>query len=61
MTIDNNDHFADLVFYHVILKCYVVIDLKLGKVKHQDIGQMNMYLKRYKRKSVQTLIDFFIA
>jgi len=44
MTIDNDDHFADLVFYHVILKCYVVIDLKLGKVKHQDIGQMNMYL-----------------
>ena len=44
MTIDNDDHFADLVFYHVILKCYVVIDLKLGKVKHHDIGQMNMYL-----------------
>jgi len=44
MTIDNDDHFADLVFYHVILKCYVVIDLKLGKVKHQDVGQMNMYL-----------------
>ena len=44
MTIDNDDHFADLVLNHVILKCYVVIDLKLGKVKHQDIGQMNMYL-----------------
>lgn len=44
MTIDNDDYFADLVFYHVVLKCYVVIDLKLGQVKHQDIGQMNMYL-----------------
>ena len=44
MTIDNDDYFADLVFYHVVLKCYVVIDLKLGQVKHQDVGQMNMYL-----------------
>ncbi len=44
LTIDNDDYYADLVFYHVILKCYVIIDLKRGKVKHQDIGQMNMYL-----------------
>lgn len=44
LTIDNDDYYADLVFYHVILKCYVIIDLKRGKVKHEDIGQMNMYL-----------------
>jgi predicted nuclease of restriction endonuclease-like (RecB) superfamily len=44
LTIDNNDYYADLVFYHIILKCYVVIDLKTGKVRHEDIGQMNMYL-----------------
>lgn len=44
LTIDNDDYYADLVFYHVILKCYVIIDLKRGKVKHDDIGQMNMYL-----------------
>ena len=44
LTIDNDDYYADLVFYHVILKCYVVIDLKRGKVKNEDIGQMNMYL-----------------
>ena len=44
LTIDNENYYADLVFYHVILKCYVVIDLKRGKVRHQDIGQMNMYL-----------------
>ena len=44
ITIDNDEYFADLIFYHVILKCYVVIDLKLGKVKHQDLGQMNLYL-----------------
>jgi predicted nuclease of restriction endonuclease-like (RecB) superfamily len=44
LNIDNNNYYADLVFYHVILKCYVIIDLKVGKVTHQDIGQMNMYL-----------------
>ena len=44
LTIDNEDFYADLVFYHVVLKCYVIIDLKRGKVKHEDIGQMNMYL-----------------
>lgn len=41
----NNEHFyVDLVFYHRYLKCYVLIDLKINEVKHQDIGQMNMYL-----------------
>ncbi|MBO7439897.1 MAG: DUF1016 family protein [Bacteroidales bacterium] len=44
LTIDNEDYYTDLVFYHVVLKCYVIIDLKRGKVKHEDIGQMNMYL-----------------
>lgn len=44
LTIDNEDYHADLVFYHVILKCYVIIDLKRGKVRAEDIGQMNMYL-----------------
>ena len=41
----NNRHFrCDLVFYHRILKCFVLIDLKRGEVQHEDIGQMNMYL-----------------
>jgi predicted nuclease of restriction endonuclease-like (RecB) superfamily len=44
LTVDNTNYYADLVFYHIILKCYVVIDLKIGKVRHEDIGQMNMYL-----------------
>jgi len=44
LTINNTNYYADLVFYHVILKCYVVIDLKIGKVKQEDIGQMNLYL-----------------
>ena len=41
----NNEHFkVDLVFYHRILRCFVLLDLKIGQVRHQDIGQMNMYL-----------------
>jgi predicted nuclease of restriction endonuclease-like (RecB) superfamily len=44
LTVNNTNYYVDLVFYHVILKCYVVIDLKIGKVKQEDIGQMNLYL-----------------
>lgn len=41
----NNEHYrVDLVFYHRILRCFVLIDLKIGDVRHHDIGQMNMYL-----------------
>jgi predicted nuclease of restriction endonuclease-like (RecB) superfamily len=41
----NNKHFRiDLVFYHRILKCFVLIDLKISDIEHNDIGQMNMYL-----------------
>ena len=47
ITIDNEHHFIDLVFYHRILKCFVLIDLKTKKVKHQDIGQMNLYLNYF--------------
>lgn len=44
LTINNHHYHVDLVFYHRILRCFVLIDLKKGAVKHQDIGQMNMYL-----------------
>lgn len=47
ITIDNTHYYIDLVFYHRILKCFVLIDLKNTKVKHQDIGQMNMYLNYF--------------
>lgn len=46
--LDNDDYYVDLVFYHRILKCFVLIDLKIGKVTYQDIGQMNMYLNYFK-------------
>ena len=44
ITIDNEHHRVDLVFYHRFLRCFVLLDLKINKVKHHDIGQMNMYL-----------------
>ena len=44
ITIDNEHYKVDLVFYHRFLRCFVLIDLKIDKVKHHDIGQMNMYL-----------------
>lgn len=47
ITLDNNHFYVDLVFYHRILRCFVLIDLKKGKVTHQDIGQMNMYLNYF--------------
>jgi predicted nuclease of restriction endonuclease-like (RecB) superfamily len=47
---------VDLVFYHIILKCYVLIDLKRGEVEHGDIGQMNFYLN-YFRNEINTETD----
>lgn len=43
----DGDYFIDLVFYNVILKCYVLIDLKVGKITHQDVGQMDMYVRMF--------------
>ncbi len=44
ITVNNSHYRVDLVFYHRILRCFVLIDLKLDEVKHHDIGQMNLYL-----------------
>lgn len=41
---DNDHYYVNLEFYHKILKCFVLIDLKTKHIKNQDIGQMNMYL-----------------
>ncbi|TAE75261.1 MAG: DUF1016 domain-containing protein [Bacteroidetes bacterium] len=48
ITLDGVHYFVDLVFYHRILKCFVLIDLKLQKVSYGDIGQMNMYINYFK-------------
>ena len=50
ISIGNNHYYVDLVFYHRILNCFVLIDLKLGKATHQDIGQMNLYLNYFKKE-----------
>lgn len=44
---DDEDFYLDLVFYNFKLKCFLLIDLKLGKLKHQDIGQMDTYVRLY--------------
>jgi predicted nuclease of restriction endonuclease-like (RecB) superfamily len=48
ITFDNHHYYIDLVFYHRILKCHVLIDLKIGEFHHADAGQMNLYLNYYK-------------
>ena len=50
ITFDGRHFFIDLVFYNYILKCFVIIDLKLGDLNHQDIGQMQMYVNYYTRE-----------
>lgn len=46
---ENDKYFIDLVFYNFRLKCFVLIDLKVGKISHQDVGQMKMYVNMYDR------------
>ncbi len=48
ITLANTHYYVDLVFYHRILKCFVLIDLKINQATHKDIGQMNMYLNYFK-------------
>ena len=47
MRYDDEDFYVDLVFYHSILKCHVLIDLKLGKLTHEDVGQMDSYIRMW--------------
>lgn len=44
---EKEDYYIDLVFYNFILKCFVLLDLKIGKITHQDVGQMDMYVRMY--------------
>lgn len=50
ITLEGDHFWVDLVFYNRLLKCFVLIDLKIGKLTHQDIGQMQMYVNYYDRK-----------
>jgi predicted nuclease of restriction endonuclease-like (RecB) superfamily len=49
-TFEGDNFYVDLVLYNRLLKCYVLIDLKIGRLTHQDIGQMQMYVNYYDRK-----------
>lgn len=47
MQYEDENFYVDLVFYHSVLKCHVLIDLKLGKLTHQDVGQMDSYIRMF--------------
>ena len=53
LTLDGDHFYPDLVFYHIKLKCYVIIDLKVGKLSHADLGQMQLYVHYYDREVVE--------
>lgn len=50
ITVGEDHFFVDLVFYNYLLKCFVLIDLKAGKLTHQDIGQMDFYVRYYEKE-----------
>ncbi|MFM7823738.1 MAG: PDDEXK nuclease domain-containing protein, partial [Bacteroidota bacterium] len=50
ISLGNRHFFVDLVFYHRILKCFVLFELKTGEINHQDIGQMNLYLNYFSKE-----------
>lgn len=55
-TFDEDNYYVDLVLYNRLLKCYVLVDLKIGKINHQDLGQMQMYVNyfdRYEKKDFE--------
>jgi predicted nuclease of restriction endonuclease-like (RecB) superfamily len=54
LTLDGDHFYADLVFYHVILKCYVIIDIKTKKLTHADLGQMQLYVNYFDEEVVTT-------
>lgn len=50
ITLDGDHFYIDLVFYHTVLKCFVLIDLKVGKLTHADLGQIQFYVNYYNRE-----------
>ncbi|CCH56187.1 putative protein yhcG [Fibrisoma limi BUZ 3] len=53
LSADDEEFRVDLVFYNFILKCFVLLDLKMGKLTHQDVGQMDMYVRMYEDQHKQ--------
>ena len=50
LRVEGEDCFVDLVFYNYLLKCFILIDLKVGKLSHQDVGQMDMYVRVFEEQ-----------
>ena len=50
LTLEEDHFYPDLLFYNRLARCFVIIDLKIGKITHQDIGQMQMYVNYYDRE-----------
>lgn len=65
MRYEDDDFYVDLVFYHSVLKCHVLIDLKLGKLTHGDVGQMDSYIRmfdaQYKRNDDNPTIGIILC
>lgn len=53
LRIEDDDAFVDLVFYNYILKCFVLVELKVGKLSHQDVGQLDMYVRVFDERERQ--------
>lgn len=53
LTLDGDHFYADLVFYHVILKCYIIIDIKTKKLSHADLGQMQLYVNYFDEEIIK--------
>ncbi|WP_239987188.1 PDDEXK nuclease domain-containing protein [Agitococcus lubricus] len=50
LRVEGDDFFVDLVFYNYLLKCFLLVDLKVGKLTHQDVGQMDMYVRIFEEQ-----------
>jgi len=50
ITVDGDPYYVDLVFYNYVLKCFVLINLKVGELTHQDIGQMDFYVRYFEKE-----------
>ena len=53
ITVDGDHYYIDLVFYNYLLKCFFLIDLKVGKLTHQDLGQMDFYVRYFEKEEKQ--------
>ena len=62
---EKQDYYIDLVFYNYYLKCFILIDLKTSKVTHQDVGQMDMYVRMYdelkRQKEIILQLELFFV